>query len=194
MILSYTMLNTWLICPHQMARRYIVKDIPYEESAAAKAGNELHAEMEARIKDDLSQFDLLGVEKKLGMTAYAEACDFFDKDVWLRGKADLLVIQDDTACLIDWKSGNVREDPFELEVQALLLKVNYPEVKTIKGRYVWFKPGRLGVEHNLSDTTSTFNKITKLHNEIETGKYKKTPGPLCGYCPVLDCQHNKRAA
>ncbi|MEY2875362.1 MAG: hypothetical protein RLZZ373_2733, partial [Pseudomonadota bacterium] len=28
---------------------------------------------------------------------------------------------------------------------------------------------------------------------LESGVWPKTPNPLCGWCPVKDCEHNRSA-
>src|SRR5258708_25262580 len=47
--LTYTILNTYLICPHQMMRRYIKKDLKFVETPEMKFGNEAHAALELRM-------------------------------------------------------------------------------------------------------------------------------------------------
>jgi hypothetical protein len=97
----------------------------------------------------------------------------------------------DTAVLLDWKTGKVREDPFELEVQAVLFQAHEPIVEHLYGQYVWLREGRRGKLHDVSDTKRTWARIQALANEIENSRYDKTPGPLCNWCPVKDCEHNK---
>ena len=46
-VASYSFLNTWAICPHQAARKYIVKDLPREPETPEMAwGNAVHEAME----------------------------------------------------------------------------------------------------------------------------------------------------
>ena len=56
----------------------------------------------------------------LGITEAGDACDFFAKDVWLRGKIDAIVIRQPMAAIFDWKTGKKREDPGELELHAMI--------------------------------------------------------------------------
>jgi hypothetical protein len=111
----------------------------------------------------------------------------------LHGVVDAAIVQDDTAVIFDWKTGKEWEDPFELEIFGLLLKCHHPELKKITGYYVWLRDGKLGEEHDLSDYAEIWGKVIKFHDEIEAGDYeKKTPGPLCKFCPVIDCTHNRK--
>jgi hypothetical protein len=213
-VASYTFLNTWKICPHQAARKYIIKDLPKErESPEMAYGNDVHNAMEKRLDPTAphplvdrfaayepfcAALDGRGVvpEMKLGITAQGAAVGFWDSSVWLRGKLDAPVVNGNEALLIDWKTGKVREDPYELEIQALLLRVKYPEVVNITGRYVWLKENRLGEAHNCSNVQETFAKVHKTMNDvahaIKMETFEKTPGALCGWCPVMDCKHNRR--
>lgn len=212
-VASYSFLNTWSICPHQAARKWIVKDLPKEaESPEMSWGNEVHKAMENRLTiprhdlpSSMAQWESfckpldgrnVHPEQVLGMTDKGQPVGFWDGSTWLRGKLDAPVVSGTTALLLDWKTGKVREDSYELEIGALLLQARHPEIKVILGRYVWLKENRLGDTHDCSDTQRTFNMVHDTMDEvahaISMGVFAKTPGPLCGWCSVTDCQHNRR--
>jgi hypothetical protein len=213
-VASFSFLNTWDICPHQAYRRYIAKDLPREpESPEMAWGNEVHSAMEKRLKKGsnfvlpehmlifeqfcapLSKFSFTP-ELKLGMTAQGKKCDFFAGNVFLRGKLDVPIILAHTALLLDWKTGKKREEPYELEIQGLLLEANRPGVEKIIGQYVWLKDLTLGETHDLSCTDRTWQRVTAAMSDVERamerGTFIKTPGPLCGWCSVMDCEHNRK--
>lgn len=212
LVLSYSFLNTWGICRHQAYRRYIVRDLPREPETPEQAwGNAVHSAMEARIRDKtplpenmpyekfakpLDRFEIKP-EQKIGMTQTGDYWPVWHR-AWLYGKLDVPIVNGTTAHLFDWKTGKRREEPFELEVQALLLQAKHPEVKTIAGNYVWFKEGALGDLYDLSDTQRTFASVQALSRQIDDAvraqDFPKEPGPLCRWCVVRDCQYNKRAA
>ena len=212
-VLSHTLLNTWLTCPHQCYRRYIAKDLPKEvKSKEQQAGIDAHQAVERRVREGkvlpaemrdweplVAPLDAVSVEpeQKLGMAETGRPVDFWAGDCWLRGALDApILLSTDTAGLWDWKTGKRREDPFELEIGALLLQAKRPEITRIVGRYVWLKDGVMGDVHDLSDTARTFERVQMLGNEIATAiedhRFEKTPGPLCGWCSVMDCEHNRR--
>jgi len=141
----------------------------------------------------------LSTELKLGITVKGECCDFFDNaNVWLRGKLDVVVLNGfNRAYINDWKTGNSNyEDRFELDVGALMLHAANPHLTTIKGTYTWLKENRLGEMYDLSDTRHAWTKVTGIVKRIErdrqTGQFEKRPGPLCGFCDVKHCEHNKK--
>ena len=99
------------------------------------------------------------------------------------------------AILFDWKTGKVREDNRELMAQSYLLQANYPSIKTVKGAYVWLVENRLGEMHDLTNTdrwlAGTKATLAKAQEALDSGVWPKSPNPLCGYCPVKDCEHNR---
>lgn len=209
---TYTMLNTYAnVCPHQAYRRYIKKDVPYAATPAMEWGNKVHEAFELRVgagkslPTDMQQwdrfarpFDGLGAktEIKLAIDARAQPCKYFDNQTaWLRGKVDTAAIQHTGAFMADWKTGSSRyEDPYELEIGALLLVTKYPQVKTVRGAYVWLKEDRMGEVYDLSDVTRTWNKTQSLAGRIQDdrsrGVFEKRKSGLCGWCPVEDCEHH----
>lgn len=207
---TYTILNTYRNCPHQMARRYIVKDQPFVETPEMKLGNEIHAAFEHRVgggkplPQTMEQWECFAkpfdgsgavVEQKLGINASGYAVGFWDGSVWFRGKADIAIVKDDTGYINDWKSGSSKyEDPFELETNAVLLHAKHPHLKKIVGSYTWLKENRVSQIYDLSDTAKTWQTICKLMGEIlekrKTGVFEKIKSGLCGYCSVHDCENH----
>lgn len=212
MVWTFTMLHTYKnICPYQAAERFVYKKIPFVETAAMKFGNEVHSAFEFRVgsgkplPDSMRQWEVFATpfdgrnphtELRLGITREGHATGFFDQNVWGRGKADCVVVQDTNAYLGDWKTGNSKyEDPFELRVQAVLLHAKFPQLKTIKANYVWLKEHRFSHTYDVSDTQATWNEINQIVGAIEddrkVNKFEKREGPLCKHCPCFDCEYNK---
>lgn len=212
LIYTFTILNQYRNCGHAMFRRYVKRDIPYVQSEAAKHGDEGHQAMERRIgsrqalpekfaycEPFASAFDGRNalVELKLAMTREGRTTGFWDKDCHFRGKADCAVIGGTKAYIRDWKFGSSKyEDPFELETNALLLKIKYPELEVIRGDYCYLKENRIGQSYDLSRFQATWNEILRLVNLIEadrrSGAFEKRRSGLCGWCDVKDCEHNRK--
>ena len=209
---TYTSLNDFDNCPHKYFRKYVLKDLPKEPaSPEMKVGIEAHAMMEQAIKNDrplpagaptiaknylarLKPFKPQA-EAKLAVDAHGRPVDFFDKSAVGRGKADIIVIGQEHGVILDWKTGKVREDPFELEVFAYLASRLLSHVKKWMGVYIWLKDGRAGKPHFL-DPNHAQQRIASLWATIEncnnTNNWPKNENPLCGWCNVTDCQFNKR--
>ena len=213
---TFTNLNTFkAVCEHQAYRRYIKKDQPYVETPEMKWGNEVHTAFEHRLSnarkplpENMRQWDNFATpfdkynvltEVKMGMTDRARSTGFFDNDVWFRGKADAAIINGKTAYIIDWKSGGSKyEDPFELETNALLLKIKFPELTKVVGSYAWLKENRMSKQYDLSRFKETFLEIKRLMELIAekrvSGEWVKRKSGLCGFCSVSDCEHHYVAA
>lgn len=225
---TYSFYNAFENCPHKAFQIYVAKSVPYVETPEMKWGNDVHTAMDNRIKHGTplpeemkaaesaaSLFNLMSqvvpvhVEYKLAMTKDGKPCDYRDWDrLWFRGKLDCVTINRETsairepnhAWLVDWKTGSVREEPFELETNALLLKVNYPTLETIQGEYFWMKSGQNGLRYTLNNHSQTFVKLQALRTEAEGYMlnsygtnglaWPKRKNPLCGWCGVMSCENN----
>jgi hypothetical protein len=211
LVYSYTNLNCYnSICAHQFYRRYIKRDIPFVETPAVKHGNAVHAAMEQRLVGEKPlpahlrhHEEILTPFKREGLTLHAELklaiadidqpVDFWHKDAYLRGKLDCVLMDSNRAFIADWKTGKIRENPFELEVGALLLQINYPNIEYVVGNYVWLTENKIGKKHDLSDTAATWDKVNEIIMRIERDRsWEKRPSGLCGYCDVLDCEYNRK--
>lgn len=212
LIHTYTMLNTYLVCPHQMYRRYVLKDQLFVETPEMKWGTEVHTAMEYRmggkpLPANMQQWEHIAApiaarkprtEQQLAISSEGKPIDYLAKQgVFFRGKNDITLFHTSasSALLLDWKTGKKREDPFELATNAMLVHAHSPHLDTIKGRYVWLKENALGAEHDVSDTRSTWAKVNNLAEEIRDcqseNQWPKKQGPLCGWCNVADCEFRR---
>ncbi|MDE2471843.1 MAG: hypothetical protein KGL35_24745 [Bradyrhizobium sp.] len=215
---SYSFYSTCINCWHQAFHKYVSKTIPFVKTPEMQWGDDVHKAIENRIRHgsvlpdnmqaaenacavfhDYGKLLPIRVEHQLAMTRDGAPCDYNDYDrVFFRGKLDYVVMNQErtTGWMVDWKTGNVREDPFELETGAMLLKVNQPSLETIKGEYFWMKTGQNGLRYTLGQHDKTYERILNLRAEAETylraGEWPKQKSPLCGWCDVMACEHNTK--
>lgn len=214
--LTYTFLSNYENCPHKAYRLYVVKDVKSPPNDAMNFGIFAHKDLQHRLdlgpvkyplKEPAWEKFCAAIEHQRAKTGYTLKCEdgigmsthflevpFFDETVWMRGKADVTLVSPtkDHAVFFDWKTGSSRyEDSFELEIQALLLRARYPTLKNLTGCYVWLKDGKFGRAYNLGDRNKTMLRISKSLKLMDAGAWEKEPNPLCGWCPVLDCQYNR---
>jgi PD-(D/E)XK nuclease superfamily len=208
---SHTMLQNFDNCPFKGFRMYIAKDLPKgAPSKEMEWGQTVHKAMEKRLSRgtplpaEMQKYEHLVsplvvhkplAEVPLAIRADGSPCGFFDDDVFCRGYGDVAIVKGPLAVLFDWKTGKKREDKAELRLHALMLQAKYSSLTQITGYYVWLQEGKLGALHNLSETHETWADLNEQMDEIkfmaEQGSFPKTPNPLCGWCAVLDCEHNK---
>jgi CRISPR/Cas system-associated exonuclease Cas4 (RecB family) len=210
MILSYSFIRDYLNCPRKAHHVFVLKDIPFTETEQMKWGNIVHKNLEDAINQNkpFSEETVkyapyvqslkaikgsLEAEVKLGATVRGDPAGFFDKrSVAYRGKVDVLIGGDKEALLVDWKTGKLREDPLELEIQAFLVKANYPHLQKITGFYVWLAEGKIGKKYDLSGWLTMYKYLTNLREKIINDKeWRPTPNPLCNYCQVMTCEFRK---
>ena len=150
---SYSSINLFKQCPQKYFRIRVKKDIVEPETEAIRYGLIMHKAAEEYIKDDKPlppQFaftqDLLDAlkakpgrklcEHEMGVKADLTPCGFMDKDVWCRGIADLLIIDDEnlTAWVVDYKTGNNKyPDREQLKLMALMVFAHFPHIRRVSG-------------------------------------------------------------
>lgn len=216
---SYSGLKTFQTCARKYHHEKVLKDVPYEESEAALYGVEAHKAAEEFIRDGvdipekfaylkqylLSLNNIPGVklcEHKMGLTKNLEPCDFFDKAVWFRGVADLLIINEEKgkARIVDYKFGKSSKyaDTGQLELMALAVFKHFPKVRTIKAGLLFAVANNFIADDYQADKQGKlWNKwlpeVRRLETAYTTGVWNPKQNNLCReWCGVLSCPHNGR--
>lgn len=214
---SFSKAKAFDTCPKQFYHVNILKEYPFEETDAMKYGTEFHKACEDYIDKDKAlpkKFGFIeptlnalnnkrGVkicEKKLGLTADLEPCGFFDKKVWFRGIADLIIVDvlAGVAWVIDYKTGRSSKyaDKGQLELMALSVFKHYPEVTKIKAGLLFVVAGNLIKETYEIDSESILwekwlAKYANMKIAFDTEVWNPRPSGLCKrHCPVMECPHN----
>lgn len=214
---SFSKIKAFEQCPKQFYHEKVLKEYPFVQTDAILYGNEFHKAAEDYIgsntplpkKFDYAQpvLDSLNAkrgvklcEKKMGLTEKLEPCDFYDKDVWFRGIADLLIIDTlgKTAWVIDYKTGkNARwADKGQLELMALIVFLHYPDIEKVKGGLVFVVSNVLvKASYDEYDEQKLWGKWQGKYNAMKTAADKNVwnprPNGLCKrHCPVTVCPHN----
>lgn len=211
---SYSSLSLFKQCPHRYYRLKVVKDITEPLGEHLVYGNEVHKAAENYIgkgtpipeqfsfmQDHLDKLkDIPGeklCEERLGLTYDLKPCTFFAKDVWWRGVADLLIIQEDRAYVIDYKTGKAKfAETDQLELLALAVFKHYPQVKKVKAGLLFVVANDFIKANFEQDDEGTYwskwlEDTKRLEGAIENNVWNKKPNFSCkGWCPVTDCEHN----
>jgi hypothetical protein len=199
-------------CPRQYEARYVTKEVRFEQGVEATWGDEVHKALEARVRDgtplpsNVAMYDKWAaavaarpgekiVEGAYAITHDVTPCDFFADGVWLRAKIDVLILRDDVAEIIDYKTGKMKNDVTQLRRYALLVMATYPEVARVRAGYAWLKNDVLSspVMYSRSQVDDIVRLERGVYDRIEaaymTGKFQPKPSGLCnGWCPVTNCE------
>lgn len=215
---SYSSIKTFEQCPKKYYHLRVAKDVQDKGSTATVYGQEVHKAAEEYIRDGIpipskfkfaepviAAFSNIPGEKhcelKLGVrktdTGY-EPCGFFDKGVWWRGIADLLIVNNGKAWLADYKTSKNAKyaDVKQLDLLSGAVFLHFPQVKRVKSALAFVvsdefvkKSYNAGEE---SKCLSVFdNELARLETAHETGVWNAVTGPLCKFCPVVSCEHNR---
>ncbi len=216
---SYSSLKTFEQCPKKYYHLKVVKDVKDEGSEATLYGQELHKAAEDYLKegtpippkfgyvqDTVDAIKNIPGEKhcelKLGVrktdTGY-EPCGFFDKDVWWRGIGDVIVVQDELAFSLDYKTSKNAKyaDLKQLDILAAALFTHFPQVKKIKSALAFVVSNEFVHKEPFAAMRDSYfaafePDLDRLATAQETGVWNTNTGPLCKFCPVVSCEHNRK--
>jgi hypothetical protein len=142
----------------------------------------------------------MGLKKQDGRLA---PCGFFDKDVWYRGVADLIIINRETgeARVVDYKTGKSSKyaDTKQLALMAACVFAHFPEIKTVRSALLFVIAEDLVKAEYKADTGfGIFSELDGLlvsrETAYETGVFNPKKNFSCkAWCPVLSCSHNGRS-
>ena len=218
---SYSSIKTFDQCPKKYHHLRILKDYKDEDSTATIYGTELHTAAEEFIRDGtpippkfsfiaptLEALNRIEGEKhceiKLGIAkrdGKFVPCEFFAKDVWWRGIADLLIINEEkqTAYLVDYKTSKNAKyaDTKQLDLLAGAIFTHYPKVMEIKSALLFVVSNEIVKKKHefmmrLSYLNSMEPELTRLEAAIKTNVWNPVSSPLCKFCPVSSCAHNRK--
>lgn len=211
---SYSALSMFEQCRKKFYHLKIVKDFRDGDSSFAAEGKEIHNAMFNRVikgkplpltwrhyEKWAGAFERRPGEKygemKLCLNNAFEPTSWFAPDAWVRAVIDLLIVDGDTATVVDWKTGRVRIDWTQLQLTAALVSRLMPEIQTFGLVFVWLNAGKISTPD--SGTTSkqelrrVWAELLPRVKAIETAKkttdFPATDSALCRYCPVVSCPH-----
>jgi len=216
---SYSSLDLYKQCPHKYYRLRVVKDIVEPPTEHLSYGLEVHKAAEEYIRDGkpipekygfikeaLDKLNAIEGEKlceyRLGLTKGLEPCEFFAKDVWWRGIADLIILQEDKAYVVDYKTGKSAKyaDPKQLELLSLALFKHFPQIKKVKGGLLFvvaneFIKADYEQEKEGVYWTRWIEDTNRLEKSIELNVWNPKLNFSCAkWCAVKDCVHNGKGS
>lgn len=215
---SYSGLSAYETCAKQYYEMKVLKAWPREETEQTLYGTQLHEQAELFVRDgrplDPSfammqpMLDALVAmpgrkfpELEMALRSDLTPCAFKDPNYWVRGIADLVIVDDDnmTARVYDYKSGsNKYPKTDQLTLMALLIFKLFPHVKSVSGGLLFVLKNTV-TKHRVAREQETElwgryrERIARLEQAHATGVWNPTQSGLCRrYCGVLNCPFNGR--
>ena len=137
-------------------------------------------------------------EVRMGLTEDLQPCKFSAKEVWWRGIADLIIVDDTKAWVIDYKSGRSAKyaDKGQLELMALSVFSYLPKIETINAGLLFVVSKHLIKQvYTRAQSALLWDKWISNYKKMEIaytkGVWNARPSGLCRrHCPVIECIHN----
>ena len=217
---SYSSITLFDQCPKKYYHLRVAKDIKEPESEAMMYGKDVHLAAENFMRDGTpvpGKYEYMRplleklknipgerfCELKMGLKKQdgrLVACEFFDKDVWYRGIADLIIVNHETgeARVVDYKTGKSSRyaDTKQLALMAACVFARFPQVKVVKSALLFVVAADLvkadyKVEAGYNIFSELDGTLVSRETAYETGVFNPKKNFSCkAWCPVLDCAHN----
>ena len=211
---SYSALKEYQNCPKKYYEIRVANNYKTIPSPQMIYGTEVHKALEDYVRDGVAlaknyeRFknfvdDLIAipgdkyVEHEMALTKDKTPCAFGEATRWVRGIADLLIVDNDYAFIVDYKTGsNKYPDPKQLRLMALMTFAHFPQVNKVKAGLLFVMHNTfIPEEYKREDIDKSWDKfiptLTRLDNSYDTNTWQPNPTPLCKYCPVKTCDFNK---
>ena len=214
---SYSSLKTFQQCPKKYYHTKVAKDVKEPDTQATLYGKSAHTVAEERIRDKkpvppkfdylqpiLEQLDNIPGEKlcevQLGMTRDLESCAFNAKNVWWRGIADLVIINEEKqlAHSVDYKTSKSARyaDVKQLDLVAAGLFAKFPTINRVKSALIFVVSKEfVKAEHYREMVPKYIEKpaqdVARIEAALENGVWNPVQGPLCKFCAVKQCEYNR---
>jgi hypothetical protein len=214
MALSYSRLSVFEQCPARFDYQYVSKRVQDQANEASAYGDRVHKVLEAlgrtgsviatdaETQSTLEQWGSLVesilarpgdkyFEQQMAVNNDLTPVDWFAPDVWIRAIADVLVVNGDTAYVLDWKTGKVKDNPTQLQLFALMVFWCYPQVNTVQTSFVWLKYNEVtNAKYERRYAQALWSalrpRLVRVQETVDLGVFTTKPGPLCPWCPAKE--------
>lgn len=216
---SYTRLKNFEVCPKRHYEIDIAKNYqePYVPGGPLDWGDQVHKALAARcgpnktplpqgmdIYEPWAQKVLSGggeiyVEQDLAINENFGATGYFDGDTWFRAKGDLIKVVGSVALLVDWKTGKILEDSFQLALLAACVFAKFPSVAAVRCAFIWLKEDAESSETFLREDMprmwrALWPRIDALKQAHVHQNYPPIPCKMCrAWCAVKACPNNGKS-
>lgn len=214
---SHSGLKDFEGCARRFHEVKVLKNYPFQETEHTRYGKQVHEAAELYIKDGtpippeyeymkpivdrLAQIKGRKLpEYQMGVKVDLTPCAFDDPDVWCRGIADLIIVDDDglKAWIVDYKTGNDKyPDRDQLILMSLMVFAHFPHIRQVNSSLIFVVKSTM-VKHKMTVDEKDFHwqlyreRVAKLEASHANGVWNPSQTPLCGWCQVKSCEFNPK--
>ena len=211
---SFSSIKMYENCPKRYYHQRIRKEVQDKGSDATIYGERIHEALEHRLESKVNlpkesegyevlcrgiektaRGGTLLVEQKLTLSEDLTPTGWWDGDAWVRSILDVLVLHNDTAVVMDWKTGKRRPDFTQLELFALQVFSHFPDIDKVKSSFLWLKDMQMDSKTYYRDELgsmwgSLLQRISRIEQSLAHDKWPPKPSGLCNYCPAKNiCEY-----
>jgi hypothetical protein len=213
MAYSYSAIKEFNTCQRKYYENKVLKLHPHVDTQATMYGKEVHKALEDYIGQDIplgghSRFQGIAdnlkniegtkhTELEMALDENLEPCAFRSDKAFIRGIADLVIINGTMASIFDYKTGKATyPDPEQLELMALMVFRHFPEVEHVKAALLFVLYDKIiSSEYHKKNAKETWvkwaGKIAEIEQCHENNIWHENPSGLCGWCPCTTCPHHR---
>lgn len=214
---SFSSLKDFEQCARRFHEVRILRNYPREETEQSLYGNAVHeaAEKYTRTKEIAPEYAFMQPiidalltkhgkifpEVHMALTAGLEPCPWKDPMVWVKGIADLLILDDNNhmAWVVDYKTGKATHpDKDQLDLMSLLVFAHYPQIVQVNSALI-FVLKDVFVKHKryITEVDQLWwayrNRVAKIEKAKANRVWNPKQSGLCRkHCPVVTCEFNGR--
>ena len=214
---SHSSLKDFEGCQRRYHEVKVLKNYPFQETEATRYGNMVHEALELYVRDgkpippEYSQFkDVVDsllrkpgrklAEHEMALTADLKPTDWKAADVWVRGIADLLIVDDDnlTAWVIDYKTGNDKyPDRDQLVLMSIMVFEHFPHIRKVNSALLFIVKNSMVKMQMMREAKDAAwwryrERTARLEQCFETNVWNPNQTPLCKWCQVTGCEFNPK--
>ena len=214
---SHSSLKDYEGCAKRYQEVKVLKNFPFVENDATRYGTEFHKAAEDYIQDGVllpEQFNFAKAtldaliakpgrkmcELQMALTTDLKPCDWKSPDAWVRGIADLIIVDDEnmTAWVVDYKTGNNKyPDREQLKLMSLMVFAHMPHIRKVNSALLFVVKDDM-VRHAMTldqaeaEWWQYRERVARIEQAHGTGVWNPRPSPLCPWCPVTTCTHHPK--
>jgi hypothetical protein len=214
---SHSSLKDFENCQRRYHEVKVLKNYPFQETEATRYGNQVHESLELYVRDgkpippEHAQFkDVVDAllkkpgrklaEYEMALTSDLKVVGWKDPNVWVRGIADLLIVDDDnlTAWVIDYKTGNDKyPDRDQLVLMSIMVFEHFPHIRKVNSALMFIVKNSMVKMQMMRDAKHAAwwryrERTARLEACFDTNVWNPNQTPLCKWCQVTGCEFNPK--